>query len=187
MFDLFRSRDKAVRILLTVILGLVTLSMVGYLIPNYGGSGSTPNDNVVAEIGNTKLTIRDVQSAIRAATRNREMPPGMMQHYIPQIIEQMITEKALIYQAGKMGFVVNEADTAKAIREQMPQLALELTDIVLNARPLHPAGRQVKARALRLLATRTPNRVERNLYLVEAKAASRWLPPIAKGEPAKRP
>jgi peptidyl-prolyl cis-trans isomerase D len=122
MFDLFRSRDKAVRILLTVILSLVTLSMVGYLIPNYGGSGSTPNDNVVAEIGNSKLTIRDVQAAIRAATRNREMPPGMMQHYIPQIIEQMITEKALIYQAGRMGFVVNEADTAKAIRDQMPQM-----------------------------------------------------------------
>jgi peptidyl-prolyl cis-trans isomerase D len=122
MFDLFRSRDKAVRILLTVILSLVALSMVGYLIPNYGGGGPTPNDNVVAEIGNTKLTIRDVQAAIRAATRNREMPPGMMQHYIPQIIEQMITEKALIYQAGRMGFVVNEADTAKAIREQMPQM-----------------------------------------------------------------
>jgi alkyl sulfatase BDS1-like metallo-beta-lactamase superfamily hydrolase len=67
----------------------------------------------------------------------------------------------------------------RAIREEMPQLALELTDIVLNARPLHPAGRQVKAHALRLLATRTPNRVERNLYLAEAKAASRWLPPIA--------
>ena len=68
----------------------------------------------------------------------------------------------------------------RAIREEMPQLALELTDIVLNARPLHPAGRQVKAQALRLLATRTPNRVERNLYLAEAKAASRRLPPIAK-------
>jgi peptidyl-prolyl cis-trans isomerase D len=122
MFDLFRSRDKAVRILLTVILSLVALSMVGYLIPSYGGGGSTPNDNVVADVGNSKVTVREVQLAIRAQTRNREMPPGMLQHYIPQIIQQMITEKALIYQAGRMGFIVTEADTAKAIREQMPQL-----------------------------------------------------------------
>ena len=34
----------------------------------------------------------------------------------------MITEKALIYQAGRMGFIVNEADTAKTIREQMAPL-----------------------------------------------------------------
>ncbi len=122
MFDLFRSRDKAVRILLTVILSLVALSMIGYLIPSYGGGGPTPNDNVVADVGDSKVTVRDVQMAIRAQTRNREMPPGMLQHYVPQIIEQMITEKALIYQAGRMGFVVTEADTAKAIRDQMPQL-----------------------------------------------------------------
>jgi len=122
MFDLFRSRDKAVRILLTVILSLVALSMVGYLIPSYGGGGPTPNDNVVADVGNSKVTVHDVQMAIRAQTRNREMPPGMLQHYVPQIIQQMITEKAMIYQASRMGFIVTEADTAKAIRDQMPQL-----------------------------------------------------------------
>jgi peptidyl-prolyl cis-trans isomerase D len=122
MFDLFRSRDKAVRILLTVILSLVALSMVGYLIPSYGGAGPTPNDNVIADVGNSKVTVREVQMALRAASRNREIPPAMMQHYIPQLIQQMITEKALIYQAGRMGFIVNEADTAKAIREQMAPL-----------------------------------------------------------------
>jgi peptidyl-prolyl cis-trans isomerase D len=123
MFDLFRSRDKAVRILLTVILSLVALSMVGYLIPSYGGGGgATPNDNVVADIGNSKVTLRDVQAAVRAATRNREIPPAMMQHFVPQVIQQMITEKAMIYQAGRMGFTVSEADTAKAIREQLAPL-----------------------------------------------------------------
>jgi peptidyl-prolyl cis-trans isomerase D len=122
MFDLFRSRDKAVRILLTVILSLVAISMVGYLIPGYGGSGATANDNVVADIGSDHLTVQDVQRAIRAATRNREMPPEMVQHVIPQIIDQMINEKALTYQAGRMGMKVTEAETAKAIRESMPQL-----------------------------------------------------------------
>src|SRR5215831_15551702 len=98
MFDLFRSRDKAVRILLTVILSLVALSMVGYLIPSYGGGGGGAADNIVAEVGNSKVTVRDVQMAIKAQTRNRELPPGMLQHYIPQIIQQMITEKAMVYQ-----------------------------------------------------------------------------------------
>jgi peptidyl-prolyl cis-trans isomerase D len=123
MFDLFRSRDKAVRILLTAILSLVAISMVGYLIPGYGGSGTTDTaDNVVADVGGDKVTVRDVQRAIRAATRNREMPAEMLAHYIPQIIDEMINERALAYQAGRMGMKVTEAETAKAIRESMPQL-----------------------------------------------------------------
>jgi len=122
MFDLFRSRDKSVRILLTAILSLVTLSMIGYLIPGYGGSGSTANDNVVAEVGPSTITVREVQNAIQAATRSQEMPASMLAHYIPQMIQQMITEKAMVYEAGRMGIQVSEADTAKAIRDQNPNL-----------------------------------------------------------------
>jgi len=123
MFDLFRSRDKAVRIFLTALLSLVALSMVAYLIPGYGGSGGTSaGDNVVAEIGKQKVTVRHVQMAVRAATRNRDLPPAMMAHYVPQMIDQMINEKTMIYQAVRMGLEVTEADTAKAIREQMPHL-----------------------------------------------------------------
>ena len=52
MFDLFRSRDKAVRITLSVLLGLVGLSMVTYLIPTTGTDTGNPTDRtVVASIG----------------------------------------------------------------------------------------------------------------------------------------
>ena len=50
MFDLFRSRDKMVRILLGALLGVVALSMLTYLVPNYN-TGSSSSDLVVAEIG----------------------------------------------------------------------------------------------------------------------------------------
>ena len=105
MFDLFRSRDKAVRILLTALLSLVALSMVALPDTEVRRVGSdsrrtTPSSPTSAR---HKVTVHDVQMAVRAATRNREMPPGMMAHYVPQMIEQMITEKALIYQANRMG------------------------------------------------------------------------------------
>ena len=58
MFDFFRSRDKAVRILLGAILGVVALSMVTYLIPG-GPSGATGGStDVVARIIGAQLAER---------------------------------------------------------------------------------------------------------------------------------
>ena len=42
MFDLFRSRDKAVRIMLGGILVVVSFSMLTYLIPNFNTGAADP-------------------------------------------------------------------------------------------------------------------------------------------------
>jgi hypothetical protein len=52
MFDVFRSRDKAVRAFLIFLLGLIALSMLVYLIPSTGTGAATGTDAVVAQIGN---------------------------------------------------------------------------------------------------------------------------------------
>ena len=121
MFDLFRSRDKAVRYLLGVLLGIVALSMVVTLIPGYGTPSGAP-EQVVAEIGKEQLTIRQVQQQIQNLTRNKQVPQEMIQHYVPQLIDQMITERAVAYQAERMGFKVSDEDVARAIRSMLTQL-----------------------------------------------------------------
>jgi peptidyl-prolyl cis-trans isomerase D len=120
MFDLFRSRAKAVRYLMTALLLMVALSMVAYLVP--GGTGSDAQEQVIAKIGGEQLTAREVQLSIQAALRNKQAPPEMVQHYVPQYIDQMITERALAFQAGRMGFDVTEADTAFVIRSMLPNI-----------------------------------------------------------------
>src|SRR5690348_2286577 len=121
MFDLFRSRDKAVRFLLSGLLLLVALSMVTYLIPSYG-SGDRGQDSVVAQIGKDTITLREAQITVQSAMRGRQIPPGMMSLYVPQLIDQMITERTMAYEAQQLGFKVSDQDTFNAIRLSIPQL-----------------------------------------------------------------
>jgi peptidyl-prolyl cis-trans isomerase D len=109
MFDLFRSRDKAVRILLGGLLVLVALSMLTYLIPSYD-TGGGPTGTVVAQVGNEKITLTDVQRQIQATMRGKQLPPEIIPNYIPQMVEGMVTERALAYEAQRMGFQIGDED-----------------------------------------------------------------------------
>jgi len=121
MFDLFRSRDKAVRILLSGLLLIVALSMVTYLIPSYG-SGDRGQDSVIAQVGKEDITLREAQLSIQAAMRGRQVPPEMLAYYVPQLIEQMINDRSMAYEAKQLGLKVSDEDTSNAIRLTLPQL-----------------------------------------------------------------
>ena len=121
MFDLFRSRDKAVRILLGGLLLLVAFSMLTYLVPSYG-SGSSATDVVVAEIGTSVITLPDVQRLVQAAMRGRQLPPEILPTYVPQMIDQMVNDRAMAYEAERLGFQVSDADVALAIQQMAPSL-----------------------------------------------------------------
>lgn len=122
MFDLFRSRDKAVRILLGGLLLLVALSMLTYLVPSYNLGGSSGNDQVVAEIGKDTITLPEVQQIVQMNMRGRQMPAELMPHYIPQFVNSMVTERAMAFEAKRLGFKVSDADLAAGIRQTLPQL-----------------------------------------------------------------
>jgi peptidyl-prolyl cis-trans isomerase D len=121
MFDLFRSREKTVRILLGALLLLVALSMLTYLIPSYG-TGSRASDQVVAEVGKEVITQTEVQRLIQNTMRERQMPAEILPNYIPQMVEQMVTERAMAYEAELLGFQVSDAEVAGAIRQLVPNL-----------------------------------------------------------------
>jgi peptidyl-prolyl cis-trans isomerase D len=122
MFDLFRSREKSVRILLSVMLGVVALSMVTYLIPGSGSgiNGSTADTTVVAQVGKDSVTAQEVSRTIQNMTRNRQLPPELLSIYVPQIVQQMINERAMAYEAGRIGIKVSSEETDSAIVDTLP-------------------------------------------------------------------
>ncbi|HWB84927.1 MAG TPA: peptidyl-prolyl cis-trans isomerase [Bryobacteraceae bacterium] len=121
MFDLFRSRDKAVRLLLGALLVLVALSMLTYLIPSYGTADSA-NDVIVAEVGKDQVTLPEVQRLIQNTMRGKQLPPDILPNYIPQMVQQLVTDRAMAYEAQRLGFQVTDADVRDAIQQIAPSL-----------------------------------------------------------------
>jgi peptidyl-prolyl cis-trans isomerase D len=117
MFDLFRSSQKGKKILLSVVLGVVALSMLLYLIPGAGTpTGMGSNDQIVAEIGSETVTVRQVEQAVRNVLGNRQVSPDVISAIVPQIVEQNITDRALAYEAKRLGFQVTDGELANTIR-----------------------------------------------------------------------
>src|SRR5262245_24899869 len=109
MFNLFRSRDKAVRIVLGGILTLIAVTMVITLIPGFGTTtGSTTDDQTLAEIAGEKITATGVQHDFSLIIQNNQISPQMMEVYFPQYLDSVVHQKAARYQAERMGLTVSD-------------------------------------------------------------------------------
>ena len=122
MFDLFRSRDKLVRILLGGLLLVVAFSMLTYLVPSYNSGGGSGSDLIVAEIGKDTITLPEMQRSIQLTIRARQLPMEILPTYIPQIVDGMVTERALVLEAERLGMQVSDTEVVELIRQTVPNL-----------------------------------------------------------------
>ncbi|HUQ93732.1 MAG TPA: peptidylprolyl isomerase [Bryobacteraceae bacterium] len=123
MFDLFRSRQKSTRYLLGGLLGLVALSMVVTLIPGFGGSpGNVSSDQVIADVCKDTVTLREVQMGLQDTLRGKSVPPELISIYAPQIVNQIVVDRAIACYAKDVGYTVTDADVAQVIQMMVPSL-----------------------------------------------------------------
>lgn len=122
MFDLFRSREKSVRYLMGGLLTIVALSMVITLVPGYGTGGGSRNEQVIANVGGDEITILEASSNLQNAMKEARIPPEVAEMYVPMYVNKMIAERALVYQAKRMGLQVTDDEVAASIQMMVPQL-----------------------------------------------------------------
>ncbi len=121
MFDLFRSRDKSVRLMLGGLLVVVAISMLTYLVPNYD-SGNPTGNTVLATVGSQNITAQEIQQRAQNAMRGRQLPADMLPIYLPQVIDGVIMEKAMLYEAQRLGFQVTDTQLRTTIQQMYPGL-----------------------------------------------------------------
>ena len=121
MFDLFRKSEKTKKYFMGGILVFVSASMLLYLVPNYN-NGSSSSDVVVAKVGGEEITEAEARKMIESQTRGKQIPAEIIPNYVPQIIDEMISDRALAYEARKLGFQVSDQDVADYLRQNFPGL-----------------------------------------------------------------
>ena len=118
MFDLFGlgNREKLKKYGMVALLLMVSASMLLYLVPNYDrNSGS--GDVVVAQIGKETITETEVRRTIQNLTKGRQLPAEVLPNYVPEMINQIITERAMAYEADRLGLQVTDQDVADTLRQ----------------------------------------------------------------------
>lgn len=119
MFNFFRSQGKAVKFLLSGLLLMVGLSMLLYLIPNYGTTQDSANP-VLLQAGDRKLTAQQVTSDFQAFARN-QIPAQLMGTYFPQWFENNYKlQFAGLEAARQMGIATNDQEVADFLSATPP-------------------------------------------------------------------
>jgi peptidyl-prolyl cis-trans isomerase D len=123
MFNLFRSSAKFTKYMLGGLLLIVAASMVTYLIPSIGLTAANDNgtDNVLAEVGGATVTADQAKSAITRLVSNGQLPPDSVNVYLPQLVDQMIQDRAATYAFEKMGLTVTDDEVMAGLMRVFPQ------------------------------------------------------------------
>jgi peptidyl-prolyl cis-trans isomerase D len=179
MFDLFRSREKSVRLLLGVMLLLVAASMLIYLIPGGFGYGGISSDNVVAAVDGENVTDLDVQRQIALITRGQtNLPKGVLAMYIPNIVNQLIEQKALAYKARQIGLSVSDQELGDAIQAEFAAQAggrfdMQIYQSFLAQEGLTPQAFENQQREM-MLAARLENLERQSLVISDSDARAEY-------------
>jgi len=123
MIRQLQNAGPTVKIILGALLVLICASMAITLIP--GGIGSSlgigsPARGVIAKIGDQEVTVNEVQREAKAMIR-QQFPQGgaqaamLMQYFAPRAAEQLISQKAIVAEARRMGLRVSDEE----LREEL--------------------------------------------------------------------
>ena len=124
MFDLFRSRDKAGPIH-AVALACRWWSPFRWSPPDslsYGSGDRGPDTAIAQDRQGQPSPSVTPKSPFRTFCAPWSIPAAEfgVSFYVPQIVDQLVTERILAYEAGRLGFKVSEDDTFNAIHLAHP-------------------------------------------------------------------
>jgi peptidyl-prolyl cis-trans isomerase D len=113
-------RNRWIKITMGVILVIICVSMVVTLIPGLMSGTGASSPDAIATVAGQSITAVDFQQQFDRATRSQSIPTMLRPAYAKQILDQMIFQRALEYEADQMGLRVTPEEEAQRIKEILP-------------------------------------------------------------------
>jgi len=114
-------KNRWIKIVMTVVLGVICLSMVMFLIPGLstGTLNGTATDSL-ATISGQDISLVDAQQQFSLETRTQSIPPMLRPIYAKQIVDGMIYRRALQIEADRLGVTITPDEERERIKEILP-------------------------------------------------------------------
>jgi len=120
MAGVLDSKKTGVRILLGVVIGVLAITMLTYLIPQGPGGTGAASADTVATVGGQNITLQDIQQQLSLVEQNGRVPKFMESFYAGQILDRLIYQKEIEYEADRLGITVTNDEITTLIKQLLP-------------------------------------------------------------------
>ena len=116
----FDNRKTGMRILLGAVVLVLGGSMLLYLVPQSPGTGEASSTDVVAKVGDQTVSTAEVRQQLAEIQQRNPVPQQLESLYARQILNQLIFQKEIEYEAKRLGIHVSDQEQADRIRQFLP-------------------------------------------------------------------
>jgi peptidyl-prolyl cis-trans isomerase D len=107
------------RILLGAVVVVLGGSMLLYLVPQTPGTGEAATD-AVAKVGDQTVTLGEVRQQLAQIEQRNQVPKPLESLYARQILNQLVFQKEIEYEAKRLGITVSDQERADRIKQFVP-------------------------------------------------------------------
>ncbi|HXE34506.1 MAG TPA: peptidyl-prolyl cis-trans isomerase [Verrucomicrobiae bacterium] len=117
------SSDNTQKIFSRIFLGVVVLALSGgmllYLVPTGPGDTQMSTD-AVAKVGDQTITVAEIRQQLNQIKQTNQVPPMLEPYYAQRILQQLLLQKEMEYEAGQLGIRVSNDEIADRIKLILP-------------------------------------------------------------------
>src|SRR6266446_6316233 len=116
----FDNRKTGMRILLGAVVLVLGGSMLLYLVPQSPGTGEASSTDTIAKVGDETVSTAEVRQQLAEIEQRNQVPKQLESLYARQILNQLIFQKEMEYEAKRLGIRVSDQERAARIRQFLP-------------------------------------------------------------------